>query len=149
MQIHAQGPRDPADLTDEDLATMSEAERAEYYYANRDRLDELFDGEPEEFVPAKGASTVISVRLQPGDLRVLEQAAALRNQKLSTFIREAAMTIANDPGAHVLTTDAELLYVSLRDVKESVTRLEILLDPGVVVEYRGAQSSGRKAEPNR
>lgn len=42
--------RDPSTLTDDDLPTMTDLEAADYYFANRHRLDEIFDGEPVEFV---------------------------------------------------------------------------------------------------
>lgn len=142
MRIDKQGPRDPADLTDADLPTMSDAERAEYYYANRNRLDELFDDEPVEFAPAKGAGTVISVRLQPGDLRELEYAAALRKQKLSTFIREAALTVAKNPGAHVLKGDEEMVHATLREAMDAVVRLQ-----GLWVATSSAQVTSDRGEP--
>lgn len=37
-------PRDPATLTDADIPTMTEEERALYYEANRHRIGEIFDG---------------------------------------------------------------------------------------------------------
>ena len=41
--------RDVTLLSDDDLATMTEEERAAYYKANEDRLDEIFGGEPVRF----------------------------------------------------------------------------------------------------
>lgn len=41
-----------AKFTDGDLATMSESERADYYFTNRRRIAEIFDGETAEFSPA-------------------------------------------------------------------------------------------------
>jgi len=42
--------RDVTKLTDDDIPTMTIDEEVAYYEANADRLDEIFDGEPVQFV---------------------------------------------------------------------------------------------------
>lgn len=121
-------PRDPSTLTDADLPTMTEEEEALYYEANAHRLDEIFDEDAKvEFEVPDDATTTITVRLKRSDLDVLSQAAKLRDLKLSTFVREAAMLVARSPQATALPGDAATVGRKLAAVKKQISDLEGLI----------------------
>lgn len=90
-------------LSDEELAAMSEEERGEYYYANRDRLDEIFT-EPVEVEPNPDQAAVVSVRFAAGQIGAVEAAANAAGIPLSTYIRLAAIGRAegSDPVAEAV-----------------------------------------------
>ena len=93
--------------------SSSEEETAAYLYANRHRQDEIFSGETAQFQTSADVTTVISVRLNGDDLHALQQAATARDLKLSTFIRQAALTVAANSCAQGLATDAQAFQSSL------------------------------------
>jgi hypothetical protein len=121
-------PRDPSKLTDADLSTMTEEEEALYYEANAHRLDEIFDEDAKvEFEVPEDATTTITVRLKRSELDVLSQAAELRDLKLSTFVREAAMLVARSPQATALPGDVATVNRKLAAVKKQISDLEGLI----------------------
>lgn len=90
-------------LRAEELAAMTEQQRGEYYYANRDRLDEIFS-EPVEVEPNPDPAAVVSVRFPAGQIGTVEAAANAAGIALSTYIRLAAIGRAqgNDPVAETV-----------------------------------------------
>lgn len=65
-------PRDPATLTDDDLPTMSEAEKAAYYEANAHRLGEIFDDTKTVTFGPEFRPTYIATATREADLWVLD-----------------------------------------------------------------------------
>jgi uncharacterized protein (DUF1778 family) len=102
---------------EEVMARRSAAETAaaaEDLYASRDDED-LLSGEVVEVEPRTGpVSTVVSVRLNDDDLRLLEDAAAQAGKKLSTFVREAALAAALSPA------ERDVLRAVVSDALDSV-----------------------------
>lgn len=129
-------PRDPSTLTDEDIPTMSEEERALYYDANAHRLDEIFDEDVNvRFEAPESATTTITVRLKKAELDELAAAAQLRGIKLSTFVRLAALGEARRDHAE-LSRASEVI-----DRKLSAAIKE-LTDVGAIVSLHS--SAGRR-----
>jgi hypothetical protein len=68
---------------------MNDAELAEYYYANR---DSVVGDEDVGVRIAKRLESVVPVRFTPSELTALEQSADAAGLKLSTYIRQAALS---------------------------------------------------------
>jgi len=114
--------------TDVDLANMSEAEQAQYFEDNAHRFTEIFDLEhpvPVEIVEPIGVT--ITVRLKPAELDVLSNAAQARGKKLSTFVREAALAIADQPAAKALPSDEKALKAKFEDVIQNINGIATLV----------------------
>ena len=139
-------PRDPSTLTDADLPTMTEEEEALYYEANAHRLNEIFDeGAKVEFEVPEDATTTITVRLKRSELDALSHAAELRDLKLSTFVREAAMLVARSPQATALPGDAATVNRKLAAVKKQILDLEgLIAAKSVPSKHKGARTGAGK-----
>ena len=121
-------PRNPKELTDADFPTMTEEEQALYLEANKHRLGEIFDlANPVTFEVPETATTTLSIRLKTSELTELSGAADARGMKLSSFIREAALTIARNPQVKALPTDAALLDEKVTAAIRSINDVADLL----------------------
>ncbi|MFG1861921.1 plasmid mobilization protein [Microbispora bryophytorum] len=108
-----------------DIAAMDEAERAEWFYNNREQV-------AEESTPAV-LDRVISVRVSPSDLSVLSEAASAAGMKLSAWLRkvglEAAATApAATPAAILSGAETQQLQDSVRHIVALLQRSGIGLD---------------------
>jgi len=65
--------------------------------------------------------------LKPAELDVLGNAAQARGKKLSTFVREAALAIAEQPAARVLPSDEKALKAKFDDVIENINGIASLV----------------------
>jgi len=114
--------------TDKDLDQMTEAEQAAYLEANADRLSEIFDFDhPVEVEVTDDLTTTITVRLKPAELKQLSKAAEARGKKLSTFVREAALTIATQPAAKQLPADEQELKAKFSEVIHGLNGIATLV----------------------
>ncbi|KAA9381990.1 hypothetical protein F5972_04085 [Microbispora cellulosiformans] len=109
-----------------DIAAMDEAERAEWFYDNREQV-------AEESTPAV-LDRVVSVRVSPGDLGMLSEAASAAGMKLSAWLRkvglEAAATAPSAAPAAILSgDDTQQLQDSVRHIVALLQRSGIGLDP--------------------
>lgn len=110
-----------------DIAAMDEAERAEWFYDNRDQVTE-------QSVPAV-LDRVVSVRVSPDDLGVLTEAASAAGMKLSAWLRkvglEAAALAPAAPPATVLSgEETRKLQDSVSSIVELLVRSGVGLDTG-------------------
>ncbi|MFF3442877.1 plasmid mobilization protein [Streptosporangium sp. NPDC002721] len=109
----------------QDIAAMDEAERAQWFYDNRERV-------AEESTPAV-LDRVVSVRVSPEDLGLLTEAATAAGMKLSAWLRkvalEAAATAPAAPPAAVLSgEETRRLQDSVLNIVELLERSGIGLD---------------------
>jgi hypothetical protein len=106
------------DPTAQDIAAMDEAERAEWFYDNREQV-------AEESTPAV-LDRVVSVRVSPSDLGLLTEAASAAGMKLSAWLRkiglEAAALAPAAPPAAVLSGE------QTRQLQDSVLIIVKLLE---------------------
>lgn len=140
-------PRDPSTLTDADLPTMTEEEVAQYYEVNAHRLHEIFDEtENVKFEIPDDATTTITVRLKRSELDELSRAAQLRDLKLSTFVREAAMTVAKYPHAGMLPGDAATVNRKLATAIKQLSDVERIIVPkSVAPKFKGTRNIAGKS----
>jgi hypothetical protein len=104
---------------------MGEAERAQFFYDNREQI-------AEESTPAV-LDRVVSVRVSPSDLGTLSDAASAAGMKLSAWLRkvglEAAATAPAAPPAAVLPgEETRQLQDSVRHIVALLQRSGIGLD---------------------
>ncbi|MFC4533287.1 hypothetical protein [Sphaerisporangium dianthi] len=101
-----------------DIAAMDEAERAQWFYDNREQV-------AEESTPAV-LGRVVSVRVSPDDLGSLMTAASAAGMKLSAWLRkvglEAAAMNSSTPPAAVLSEE------ETRQLQDSVLNIVGLLE---------------------
>jgi hypothetical protein len=113
--------------TARDIAAMDEAERAQWFYDNREQAAE--DSTPVVL------DRVISVRVSPSDLGVLTEAASAAGMKLSAWLRkvglEAAALASTAPPAAVLSGEqTRQLQDSVLHIVELLQRSGVGLDTG-------------------
>ncbi|MER6828533.1 hypothetical protein ABT352_21320 [Streptosporangium sp. NPDC000563] len=111
--------------TAQDIAAMDEAERAQWFYDNREQV-------AEESTPAV-LDRVVSVRVSPEDLGLLTEAAAAAGMKLSAWLREvaleaAAMAPTAPPAAVLSGEETRRLQDSVLNIVELLERSGIRLD---------------------
>ena len=107
-----------------DFSTMTRAERAAYYEANADRVGETFDGERATFeADPQGVGMVVSVRLKAHEADVIAAAAREAGKPVSTYMREAALTVASGGGPAARKLEpGDLSEDTLRTFRASVLR---------------------------
>ncbi|MEV4376070.1 hypothetical protein [Streptosporangium sp. NPDC049644] len=111
--------------TARDIAAMDEAERAQWFYDNREQV-------AEESTPAV-LDRVVSVRVSPDDLGLLTEAAAAAGMKLSAWLRKvgleaAAMASAAPPAAVLSGEETRQLQDSVLNIVELLERSGIKLE---------------------
>ena len=111
--------------TAQEIAAMDEAERAQWFYDNREQM-------AEESTPAV-LDRVVSVRVSPSDLGVLTEAAAAAGMELSAWLRKvgleaAAMAPAAPPAAVLSGEETRQLQDSVLNIVELLERSGIRLD---------------------
>ncbi|MEU7739456.1 hypothetical protein [Nonomuraea sp. NPDC049158] len=104
---------------------MDEAERAQWFYDNREQV-------AEESAPAV-LDRVVSVRVSPGDLGLLTEAASAAGMKLSAWLRKvgleaAALAPAAPPAAVLSGEQTRQLQESVINIVELLERSGVRLD---------------------
>ncbi|GAA0995642.1 hypothetical protein GCM10009555_090070 [Acrocarpospora macrocephala] len=116
---------DKDELTAQDVAEMSEAERGQWFYDNREQVA--------TDATRTALDRVVSVRVSPDDLGVLVAAAEAVGMKLSAWLRkvglEAAATAPSSPPAAVLSgSETRQLQDSVHNIVALLERSGIRLD---------------------
>jgi hypothetical protein len=71
---------------------------AEYYHAHKgDDTSEWGEGERSPKSARRRLAAMISIRLSPGEARLVRAAAAALDESVSTFVRQAALLRARSP----------------------------------------------------
>jgi len=107
---------------------MNAMEQAQYLEANAHRLSKIFDMDhpiPVDVVESVGIT--ITVRVKPAELAVLSDAAQTRGKKLSAFVREAALAIAEQPVAKTLPSNEKMLKAKFDDVIRNINEITALV----------------------
>lgn len=84
------------------MANETEAERAAYFEAHKDDLDEWEEAEGPK--PRRRLASMISVRLSPREAEIVREAAQRETVSVSAFIRQAALQAALGPQTHYTGT---------------------------------------------
>lgn len=92
------------------------AHAADDAYAHKDDPD---DGDLVEIEPSENLSVVVSVRLSPSDVAVIESGARRAGVKLNAFLRRSALVAARDSG----TVSIEEVAGSIRQAEAQVVDL--------------------------
>ncbi|SNT38498.1 hypothetical protein SAMN05216276_103858 [Streptosporangium subroseum] len=111
--------------TAQEISAMDEAERARWFYDNREQV-------AEESTPAV-LDRVVSVRVSPSDLGLLTAAASAAGMKLSAWLRKvgleaAAMAPAAPPAAVLSGEETRQLQNSVLNIVGLLERSGIRLD---------------------
>ena len=92
-----------------------------------DTLEELVDfAQPVKVKPGKkaGARATVGLRLAPGEIALIEQAAKARGASFSEFLREAALAVASGS----LSMDETVRLRLLSDMRIRLQEFEAALD---------------------
>ncbi len=121
-------------------ANMTEAELADYYYKHRDDADAW--EEPEPIGKPRRLDTTISVRFSPGEIALLRKRAAAAGDRVTAYIRRAALEAEEPPldrgVATTLLSEAERVVERLGDVLHLTRRTD-----------DNEQSTGKPLNPAR
>jgi uncharacterized protein (DUF1778 family) len=130
--------------TQPDAPTASDAEKAAFYEANAERVDELFDTEhPIDVTPNPDLGMVVSVRLKAQEVEALSSAAAAAGKRLSVYIREAALEAASSPERRERDQSKVRLELLVKQATVSLERLQDGLDNAVVMPKSGRDVPSR------
>jgi len=111
------------------IEDMSEAERAEYDYANRALIGAAEDSEIVEVKGPERLTIVVSVRLTPADAAELRQAAELAGVAPSAYLRSAGLTQARGDSEREIPLDFNQLNAALHELRHGVEQVEGVLHP--------------------